>query len=364
MEFQLELKKSLKNNYYNDYGKENYDEVRFGDFKGKPIKIRQKIKNLIKKIISYQLNSEISLLLKRIDEYIPQLEYLYENLSIIDRKYLISVVSYRLMGYKKIKLPTNNKNYWSGLNDCQKLICSEEIIDPNFMHFKLNKLNLESVGIPIKLFFSPMGVFVAFIMEQYSYNRDQKLIQASFGDTVLDVGGCWGDTALYFAHKVGPLGKVYSFEFIPNSIKIHRLNQSLNENLSKAITLVEQPVADVSDQIIFYYDNGPGSRIETKTFEGYTGQSQTISIDDFVLKFNLDKVDFIKMDIEGAEPHALKGAINTIRRFKPKLAIATYHSWDDFVNIPKWILNLDLGYNIYFNHYTIHSEESVIFATV
>ena len=68
------------------------------------------------------------------------------------------------------------------------------------------------------------------------------------------------------------------------------------------------------------------------------------------------------MDIEGAEPSALEGAIETIKKFKPKLAIAIYHSMDDFVNIPNWILDLNLGYEIFIDHYTIHAEETVCFA--
>ncbi len=70
------------------------------------------------------------------------------------------------------------------------------------------------------------------------------------------------------------------------------------------------------------------------------------------------------MDIEGAEPLALKGAVETIKRFKPKLAIAIYHSMDDFIKIPIWIIELNLGYKLYLGHYTIHSEETIIFAKV
>ena len=70
------------------------------------------------------------------------------------------------------------------------------------------------------------------------------------------------------------------------------------------------------------------------------------------------------MDIEGAEPIALKGAIETIKKFKPKLAIAIYHSFDDFVNIPNWILSIDLGYEIFIDHYTIHTEETICFARI
>ena len=68
------------------------------------------------------------------------------------------------------------------------------------------------------------------------------------------------------------------------------------------------------------------------------------------------------MDIEGAEPLALKGAIETIRKFRPKLAIAIYHSMEDFVNIPIWISGLNLDYELFIGHYTIHTEETICFA--
>jgi FkbM family methyltransferase len=183
-------------------------------------------------------------------------------------------------------------------------------------------------------------------------------------DVVLDVGGCWGDTALYFANRVGEFGKVYSFEFIPNNIKIWEINTNLNPILKKRIKLVSNPVLNISNQEIFYLDNGPGSLLSEKIFDGFTGTTKTISLDDFVTNNNIEKVDFIKMDIEGAEPLALEGAINTIKKFKPKLAIAIYHSMEDFVNIPEWILNLNCGYELFLGHYTIHSEETVIFAKV
>ena len=97
-------------------------------------------------------------------------------------------------------------------------------------------------------------------------------------------------------------------------------------------------------------------------FEGQSGSTFTISIDDFVIRNNINDIGFIKMDIEGAEPIALEGAIETIKKFRPVLAIAIYHSMEDFINIPRWILNLDLGYELFVGHYTIHREETICFA--
>ena len=61
---------------------------------------------------------------------------------------------------------------------------------------------------------------------------------------------------------------------------------------------------------------------------------ELITIDELVEELTLDRVDFIKMDIEGAERNALRGAAETIKRFRPKLAIATENLLDDIYSVP------------------------------
>ena len=58
------------------------------------------------------------------------------------------------------------------------------------------------------------------------------------------------------------------------------------------------------------------------------------TIDNLVKELNLPRVDFIKMDIEGAEPRAIRGGLETLRRFRPRLAISAYHAPDHPVVIP------------------------------
>lgn len=89
---------------------------------------------------------------------------------------------------------------------------------------------------------------------------------------------------------------------------------------------------------------------------------RTLSIDGLVEREQLKRLDFIKMDIEGAELAALKGAEQSIRRFRPKLAISVYHQLQDFWEIPQWIDSLGLGYRFHLRHFTIHQEETVLFA--
>jgi FkbM family methyltransferase len=186
-------------------------------------------------------------------------------------------------------------------------------------------------------------------------------IGASPGDVVLDLGGCYGDTALYFAMKVGQNGKVYSFEFIPKSLEIFNLNLNLNTHLKNRITIIESPLWSESGRTIFYKDNGGGSQVSFKDFNGREGIAVTITLDEFILKNRIEKIDFIKSDIEGAESFVLKGATKLLKKFKPKLAISIYHSKSDFVNIVRQISDLNLGYKFYLGHASMYSSETVLF---
>lgn len=70
----------------------------------------------------------------------------------------------------------------------------------------------------------------------------------------------------------------------------------------------------------------------------------------------------IKMDLEGAELHALQGAEQTIRRYRPKLAVSIYHNPEDIWEIPELILKLHPDYRLYLRHYSIAAAETVVYA--
>lgn len=81
------------------------------------------------------------------------------------------------------------------------------------------------------------------------------------------------------------------------------------------------------------------------------------TVDDFVKENKLEKVDFIKSDIEGFERNMLTGAKNTLKNFSPKLTISTYHLPDDPEVLEKIILDANPDYRI------VHMPE-VLFAKV
>ncbi len=375
-DFKKALDKKIIQSLKNNYGIENYDEYRFGKYPinihdAIPLKVKKRLslidelKKTIKKIIGYNPHANAYLMtrLHFSNPYEKEIQKIWDNISVLNRELLVSLMAYKVLGYKKVKLPRNNTAYWEAIKTAKSLSNPEDTYDPHFMHFILEKFDLKPIGYDIQFYFSEIGVAIDFIIEQYAYKvNDKNIVAVETDDTVLDVGGCWGDTALYFANKTGDKGKVYSFEFIPDNIKLFTINTSFNPALSSQIELVPNPVFNISNKTIYFKDNGPGSSVAFASFEGQTGTALTISIDDFVKSKENIKIDFIKMDIEGAESLALEGAIETIKRFRPKLAIAIYHSMDDFVNIPNWILNLDLDYEIFIGHYTIHAEETICFA--
>ncbi len=75
-------------------------------------------------------------------------------------------------------------------------------------------------------------------------------------------------------------------------------------------------------------------------------------------------VTFIKMDIEGSELEALKGAQETIRRDMPKLAICVYHKKEDMITIPQYIRSLESegsAYSFYLRHHSLNEHETVLY---
>lgn len=68
------------------------------------------------------------------------------------------------------------------------------------------------------------------------------------------------------------------------------------------------------------------------------------TLDNYVFNHPEINVGLIKVDIEGMEQKFLKGAIETIRKFKPILILSIYHNWSDFLHIKTQLESLNLGY--------------------
>lgn len=363
-EFSIALMQELMLSSNNWFGADNWDFDRFGEYK-------TSTKSWLITVANKLLRGKVSLVpnWSHSIQSISSIQHLIEGFSRLynlledgySRMILVKVIAYRILGHHKVKLPLNTSSYWSQRKFEQSLIKSKETLTAKSHKWNLRHFALDKIGYPIELFTTQSGVLPTFILKQYEYSKQKSEVKAQPRDYVIDAGGCWGDTALYFAHLIGEQGRVYTFEFVPDNLEILRRNLVLNPQLEKRIEVIPNGLWDLSGEEVGYSAHGPGTSLNKEN--SASTYVSTLSIDDFVRQQKVPRIDYIKMDIEGAELRALKGAEKTIQTFKPKLAIALYHKMEDFVVIPDYLDKLNLGYKFFLDHFTIHSEETVLFAS-
>ncbi len=274
------------------------------------------------------------------------------------RACLIDLIAYRLLGHRHVRLERNNARFHAHCARARSMGEAGAALVGGYGDARRYHLQGES-GQQVVLDGWWFNVAWSFLIRQYWLTRgDATLVAARPGDCVIDAGACFGDTTLAFADAVGAGGQVHAFEVVPDNLAVARHNLSLNPRFAATVRCNAQALGAVSGRL-YVHGSGPGAVVNAQA----GGQPvDVISIDEYVTNEALTQVDFIKMDIEGSESQALDGAIETLRRFRPKLAISLYHRPIDLTRIPLWVDNLGLGYRLHLDHYTIHQEETVLYA--
>lgn len=173
-------------------------------------------------------------------------------------------------------------------------------------------------------------------------------------DVVIDAGiGTLNGKAmapfLEYADIVGSEGFVYGFEPVPQYAK--EIEQNIKEDGYKNAKVYPYGVWSENTTKDLYFGELSSSFVLPCYDDPPTVKVKLISLDSFVEQNNIKKVDLIKMDVEGAETEALKGAENIIRQHKPKLVIAVYHKPEDFFNIISYINSLNPNYSYYLENH-------------
>jgi FkbM family methyltransferase len=151
----------------------------------------------------------------------------------------------------------------------------------------------------------------------------------------LDIGAYDGDSALALGLAFNPK-KIYAFE--PENANYSRLKNNAEILGGGKIVAIQSGISDITG-------TGRIKSQDSSSLVGEEGEKITLeTIDDFIAKNNQEHVNLIKMDIEGEELKALKGAINTIKRDRPILAISIYHQPEDFFGIKPWLEEVAPGY--------------------
>ena len=173
------------------------------------------------------------------------------------------------------------------------------------------------------------------------------------GWSCLDVGANVGAVTLALAKYAGPHGKVYAFEPGPPNQQRLRRNLALNPALAARTEVLECGVGERPGELWWAEETGnPGNALLSELSEKGTHQIPVITLDGFVRERPLDRVNFVKIDVEGMELQVMRGARELLRKFHPALYFETLPRYVNttkgaaFAEVRK-LLEGEYGYKLY-----------------
>ena len=188
-------------------------------------------------------------------------------------------------------------------------------------------------------------IFLCMLMQRLTFNLDYSMAQfcdrgerqyytagipLSKDDVVVDCGAFTGDTFLQFVQRYGGAKRYYLYEC--DGRNLEKLGEAVRGSTCPEVAVV-RPVGVYSEnaRLSFHADQGWSSAV---TSGPASGGIDVVRLDDDIPERD---VGFIKMDVEGCELDALKGAEDILRTCKPKLAICIYHRPEDCLTIPLYL---------------------------
>lgn len=194
------------------------------------------------------------------------------------------------------------------------------------------------------------------IEKSYGHYFDLDLIEPNSEEVIVDLGAYTGDTILDYIYTYGENSykKIYAFDITEESLI------KLRENTSRYPNIIAKK-RSISDKSGITY---------VRKSEVDNSANTTVDYGDMeVLETTLDeeikeKITLLKMDIEGGEQKALRGAEEHIKKEHPKLLISVYHNVRDIFEIPKMIEQMDSSYQFYLRNHGggVYPTEIVLIA--
>jgi len=173
---------------------------------------------------------------------------------------------------------------------------------------------------------------------------------------IIDGGAFDGDTAEFFINTIGTdkktALKIHCYEADKTNCSIMEKKIEEGKYMPHEVFLHKAALWDKNGEITFdgkglsgHVDENAGEKVCTESIDYY----------------KYENVGLIKLDIEGAERKALKGAEETIKRCQPVLAVCAYHLQDDLLVLTDYIKSLGLGYSLKLRHYMLSSGDTILY---
>lgn len=168
---------------------------------------------------------------------------------------------------------------------------------------------------------------------------DFDILQCDENEVMVDLGAYTGDSALSYIENYGRYRKIYCYEISQESIA------KMQQRLSTYENITIRNVAAGAEKGMMYFKKGAFASSNQIADSGEIPVS-VVTLDEDIS----EPVTFIKMDIEGSELDAIEGAVEHIRKDKPKLAICTYHNNHHIWEIPRRLKEINPDYKLYMRY--------------
>ena len=183
---------------------------------------------------------------------------------------------------------------------------------------------------------------------RFVYADNEQYLTAGFipaqGGVVIEAGAYDGATAAIFSD----FGyKVYTFEM--DKISFEKAKKLAAK---KNFVIENMGLGSYNHEMRYKNNGGEGNRWD----DAGNDVAKVVSIDSYVRENKIPRVDFIKLDVEGAELDVLEGAKATIALYKPILALSVYHKLDDFWTLINFVKSIRPDYEFALRHYPVSSE--------
>ena len=181
-------------------------------------------------------------------------------------------------------------------------------------------------------------------------------------ESFVDAGAYVGDSVERFIWaNNGVFKHIYAFEPCgPQMAALRHRRERLIQEWAldgDSFTAINAGVGQV-DSLGSMHSADGGLTSTTLHYDHLSSETQIVSLDSFIK----DKpVTFIKADIEGMEMDMLRGAINTIKTNKPKMALCVYHKPDDLLRIAHFVFNIDKNYSFALRHHSSLLMETTLY---
>lgn len=181
------------------------------------------------------------------------------------------------------------------------------------------------------------------------------------GDVIVNCGVCDGWEMPYFLSAIGETGRIYCIDPTGTTYLQPFPKACMEEHLDR-ITMVEVALMDFEGKgAARIKGNMAFVRPANDDIGPDESELSCTTLDALVERQGIERIDLIKIDIEGCEIPALRGMLGSIRRFRPSLALSVYHRPTDLWEIPHMILEAVDDYSIIVEPYCFNRSETIAY---